>query len=372
MADARSMEYRQIVPGEPLSRLGMGCMRLPTRFGRVDYGAAQEIIDYAMAHGVNYYDTAYIYHAGQSEKFLGKALQKYPRDSYHIATKYFGTGFPNYRKVFANQLERLQTDYVDYYLIHSVMNATANGYEKRGAIEYFLEQKALGRIRHLGFSSHAGLDTLRGFIGKAPWDFVQLQINYYDWAFGTARQQYDIATGAGLPIVVMEPVRGGKLAKLPANMAKPLERMHPDWTPASWALRWVKGLDNVAVVLSGMSTLDQMRDNAATFCAPALTQAESDTLMHACGALADTMAVPCTACRYCCDSCPKHIDIPALMEAYNRYKAPGGAFDAAEIAHYPAGRGPADCIQCGACTKHCPQEIDVPAVLSELAHVAAS
>lgn len=369
MADRPKMEYRQIAPGEPLSRLGMGCMRLPTRFGRIDYGAAQEIIDYAMNHGVNYYDTAYIYHAGQSEKFLGKTLQRYPRDRYRLATKYFGTGFPNYRKVFANQLERLQTDYIDYYLIHSVMNATANGYERRGAIEYFLEQKALGRIGHLGFSSHAGLDTLRDFLGVAPWDFVQLQINYYDWAFGSARQQYDIVTDAGLPIVVMEPVRGGKLAKLPADTAKPLERMHPAWTPAEWALRWVKALDNVAVVLSGMSTLDQIRENVAVFCSPALTQAESDTLMHACGALADTLAVPCTACRYCCDSCPKQIDIPALMEAYNRYKAPGSSFDAAETARFSSGRGPADCIHCGACTKHCPQEIDVPAVLSELASV---
>ena len=362
------MEYRGI-EGARLSHLGMGCMRLPTTLGKVDAKRAQQIIDYAMEHGVNYFDTAYIYHAGQSEKFLGRAMRKYPRESFCLATKYFLTGFRNYRKVFESQLKRLQTDYVDFYLVHSVLDATARAYEKNGCIEYFAEQKAKGRIRHLGFSSHAGLDKLEHFCGIHDWDFVQLQINYYDWTFGTARRQYEIACSHGLPIVVMEPVRGGKLATLSPDSRAILERVHPDWSPASWAMRWVMRLPNVKVVLSGMGDLDQIADNVATFDSRPLTDEETDTLMQACGAFKQQVAVFCTACRYCTHACPAHIDIPAVLDVYNRYKLDGAWGIADELGKFPEGSRPADCIGCGACAKRCPQGIDIPAVMRELAAV---
>lgn len=360
------MQYRMI-GDERLSHLGMGCMRLPSKRGRIDSGQAQGIIDYAMAHGINYFDTAYIYNAGGSEKFLGRALRKYPRDSYHLATKYFGTGISNYRKVFEKQLERLGADYIDFYLIHSVMDLSAPVYKRRGSIEYFMEQKKQGRIRYLGFSSHSSPKTLDSFASYCDWDFVQLQLNYYDWAFGTAREEYRIAVEHGLPIVVMEPIRGGKLASLSATAQTTLDALHPDWSAASWALRWVMRLDGVKVVLSGMSTLEQIQENIQTFETTALNDLECETLLQTCGAIKEQLTLPCTGCRYCCDSCPKGIDIPMMLDIYNKSKLDGEDAVRHLLKSSNEHAGPGDCIGCKACMTHCPQSIDIPAALEELA-----
>lgn len=365
------MKYTE-VDGVSLSRLGMGNMRLPVEGGKltghIDEKTATAMVDFALASGVNYFDTAYIYHKGASESFLGEALSRYPRDSYHLATKFFIGANPNYRAVFERQLSKLKTDYIDFYLIHSVFDITSKAYRSSGAIEYFLEQKERGRIGHLGFSSHMSPGMLRGFCKHHDWDFVQLQLNYDDWLFGTAHEQYDIACSFGLPIIVMEPVKGGRLADLGKKANEQLREREPERSIASWGMRWLLRLPQVKVVLSGMSTLEQMRDNVSTFSeAQPLSSADALLLENVCRSTHNRSVLPCTSCRYCCDSCPERIDIPRMLALYNKMKTDGKramrtaarADDLTDI--------PATCIACGACTRHCPQSIDVPHALHKLA-----
>ena len=205
--------------GTKLSALGMGNMRLPIKHGGsdgdIDFDRGREIIDKAMAEGVNYYDTAYVYHSGKSEGFLKEVLVKcYPRDSFYIADKFFIQANPDYKAVFEEQLERLGTDHIDFYLIHSVTDNLADKYINSGCIEYFAEQKRLGRIKDLGFSSHSSPETLKRFAEYRDWDFAQIQLNYYDWLFGSSKQEYEILREKNIPMVIMEPVRGGRLADL--------------------------------------------------------------------------------------------------------------------------------------------------------------
>lgn len=354
-----------------LSRLGMGNMRLPVE-GDVD-GApidrfrAQAIIDYAMANGINYYDAAYVYHNGESEKFLGDALSKYPRESYYLATKFFIMANPDYKKVFEEQLERLQTDHIDFYLIHGIFDHTFQQYIDGGCIEYFLEQKAAGRIRYLGFSSHAKPENLRIFAEHHEWDFAQIQLNYFDWNYGTAKEEYRILEEKGIPIMVMEPVRGGRLASLSPKAESMLKEKHPDWSIPSWALRWVKKLPQVQVILSGMSTMDQIQDNVRTFSEDVeFDREDEEVLMAACEAFKKQVSVPCTACRYCCDGCLKQIEIPKFLSVYNSYKT-DGPWALSALTEIKSKGTPKDCISCGACMGHCPQGIRIPEIMKELA-----
>ncbi len=366
------MQYRDF-KGEQLSWLGMGNMRLPVDKSKVtrpiDYEAGQQIIDYAMEHGVNYYDTAYVYHKGGSEDFLGHALAKYPRDSYNLATKYFLGGGGTPKMVFEKQLKKLNTDYIDFYLIHSIMDLTFKQYIRTGAVDYFMEQKRLGRIRHLGFSSHAKPKNLRKFAQHHDWDFVQLQINYNDWVYGTAREEYEIACEMGLPVIVMEPVKGGTLASLNNNANDMLLQREPERSIPSWAMRFLMRLDNIKVVLSGMGTMEQICDNVATFAeGKPLDDDELNLLMNALQISHNKDVEPCTACRYCCDGCPEQIDIPEVISLYNRFRTEGRTAQEevrARIAEMDA--GPADCIACGACQKHCPQSIEIPQVMEAFA-----
>lgn len=358
-----------------LSLLGMGNMRLPTVGDQpgapIDRTKAQAMIDYAMANGINYYDTAYVYHSGESESFLGEALvSRYPRDRFYLATKFLIGANPDYRAVFEEQLARLKTDHIDFYLLHAIFDASAQAYIDSGAIAYFEEQKRLGRIRYFGFSLHASLAVLKRFVALRKWDFVQIQFNYYDWVYGPARQEYEILDAAGIPVLVMEPVRGGRLATLSPDAEGILKAAHPDWSISSWALKWVKSHSRVQVVLSGMSTLAQLQDNVATFCDDtAWTEADEATLMKAVEAFKRQVQVPCTACRYCCDDCPARINIPAVLDVYNRYKTDGaGALRALDS--IPSDGMPVDCIECGACTAHCPQNIQIKAIMHELAQLA--
>ena len=362
------MIYNQLC-GENISRLGMGNMRLPVLSGddhAIDFAKAQEIIDYAMAKGINYYDTAYVYHGGESEKFLGEALKKYPRESYKLATKFNYGANPDYKKVLKEQLENLQTDHIDFYLLHG-LGIGKNWYDFRdcGCIDYFMEMKAKGVIKHLGFSFHGTLPCLKEIVAHHPWDFCQLQMNYYDWLYADTRKEYEIVTEAGLPVVVMESLRGGLLASLSGQAEDMLKAAHPDWSVASWALRWLQSKPNVKVMLSGMSALEQIVDNAATCESDsALTEADEALLLEACALFKSNVTVPCTGCRYCVDTCPAQINIPEVLKVYNDHKDIPWTFMG--LMRTESKGKPMDCISCGLCTEHCPQKIDVPHYMQAL------
>lgn len=360
-----------------LSRLGFGAMRLPTQEdGSIDQAALEEMVAYAMERGVNYFDTAYPYHGGNSEVALGKALSKYPRESWCLASKYPGHQISESydpAAIFQEQLKKCGVEYFDFYLLHNVYENSIGTYTdpKWGIVDYFKEQVKNGRIRHLGFSSHARPDTLEKFLDYAGADmeFCQIQLNYLDWTLQDAKAKYELLTERGVPVWVMEPVRGGRLANLAEEDAAKLRALRPEESAAAWAFRWLQNLPNVKMVLSGMSNMAQMEDNVKTFSAGApQTEGEAALLME----LADSMknALPCTKCRYCCDGCPQGLDIPMLIHAYNDVKFSGGGMTVAmQFDALPEDKRPAVCIKCGACASICPQNIDIPAALEELADV---
>ncbi len=351
-----------------LSTLGMGCMRLPMKDREhIDYQKAHEILDLAYEQGINYYDTAYVYQGGDSERCLGQWMKKHPRDSFCIATKFYIDVNPDYEAVFEEQLKRLQTDRVDFYLLHCLQENNIDKYLDSGAVEYFRKQKALGRITYLGFSSHAAPETLTRFVEHAPWDFAQIQFNYFDWQFATAAQEYAILEAHNIPIMVMEPVRGGRLAELTPEAERMLRDAHPDWSVASWALRFVQSFPQVQVILSGMSDLDQMQDNLATFSGElGLSQADRELILEAGRRFRSQVQVPCTECRYCTPECPVEINIPAYLKVYNSYKVngPGALWGLKKVESQGK---PTDCVACGACMGHCPQNIRIPEIMADLA-----
>lgn len=364
--------------GVQLSRLGFGTMRLPLLPGQTDPAAidekrVDEMIDYALAHGVNYFDTAHPYHGGQSERVVGRSLARYPRESWYLADKYPGHQIASSydpAAMFEEQLDKCGVDYFDFYLLHNVYENSIQVYtdSRWGIVDYFAEQKRLGRIKHLGFSCHGSLDTLAAFLDYCgdKMEFCQLQLNYLDWTLQQGKEKYELLTDRGIAVWVMEPIRGGKLASLSQEQMETLRRLRPDDSAAAWALRFLQGLSNVKMILSGMSNLEQMAENVDTFTQDRpLTASEIGALL----ALAEDMkdAIPCTACRYCCDGCPMGLDIPAMIAACNeaRFALSSGIrmrFDA-----LPEDKRPAACIACGKCAQICPQGIDVPAVLKELA-----
>ena len=358
--------------GLTLPLLGFGAMRLPTLAdGRIDEKQTDAMVDYALAHGVNYFDTAYPYHGGESERVIGRALQKYPRDAYYLATKYPGhqvSASYDPADVFEKQLKKCGTDYFDFYLLHNVCENSLSTYldPKWGIMDYFREQKRLGRIRHLGFSSHGRVDMLRDFLAGPGADmaFCQIQLNYLDWTLQDAKGKYDLLTEKGIPVWVMEPVRGGKLAKLPQAAEAALRALRPDESAPAWAFRFLQGLPNVKVVLSGMSDMRQLEDNAATFEAlRPLTGAEEKALLD----IAEGMknSVPCTACRYCCEGCPKGLDIPLLLSLYNELRVAPAVSIGMHLDALPEDKKPAACVGCGKCAKICPQGIDIPQVMKD-------
>lgn len=353
-----------------LSMLGMGAMRMPMRDkDHIDYEKAHEILDRAYAGGINYYDTAYVYQGGDSEKCLGEWMQKHPRDSFYVASKFNVNANADYEAVFEEQLRRLKTDRIDFYLLHCLQENNFEKYINCGCIEYFRKQKELGRITYLGFSSHAAPEMLERFADHCHWDFAQIQMNYYDWQNGTAAREYEILAERNIPIMVMEPVRGGRLAALTPDVEQMLRSAHPDWSMAAWALRFVKSHPQVQVILSGMSDLDQMEDNLRTFSdREGLNEQDMALLMAAGEKFKNQIQVPCTECRYCTPECPMGINIPAFLKIYNDYKVDGSwvlfGMDKVESEGKPG-----DCVACGACTGHCPQSIDIPSIMKELAEM---
>lgn len=371
------MIYRDF-QGLKLSALGFGTMRLPTIGGvysKIDEKSAAEMFDYAIQHGVNYFDTAWGYHDGESENTDGKILSKYPRESFYLASKFPGYDLSNFGRVeeiFEKQLKKCRVDYFDFYLFHNVCEMNIDAYlneEKYGTYSYLMEQKRNGRIRHLGFSAHGSLAVIERFLEKYGKDmeFCQLQINYLDWEFQNAKGKVELLKKYNIPVWVMEPVRGGKLASLAAEDEKKLKALRPNDSIASWAFRFLQALPEVKVILSGMSDMKQVKDNIKTFEEEKPLNAEESAALDAIARemLAKT-SLPCTACRYCTSHCPKHLDIPELIKLYNEHCFTGGGFIAPMVVSALAEeKRPSACIGCRSCEKVCPQQIKISEMMKD-------
>lgn len=361
-----------------LSRLGFGTMRLPLREDKsIDVEQVDAMVDYAMAHGVNYFDTAYPYHGGLSEKVMGRSLGRYPRESWYLATKFPGHQIASSydpAAVFEEQLQKCGVDYFDFYLLHNVYENSISVYTdpEWGILPYFLEQKRRGRVRHLGFSSHARLETLERFLDYAgeQMEFCQIQLNYLDWTLQQGREKYELLTRRGIPVWVMEPLRGGKLAALPDRETATLRALRPQEGTPGWAFRFLLDLPNVKMILSGMSSFEQMADNVATFEADSpLTGSETAKLLELAEGMKDT--VPCTGCRYCTESCPMGLDIPMFLSLYNELRFQATLNPTLALDALPADKRPEACLACGACMRMCPQGIHIPDALADLAREVA-
>lgn len=367
------MIYRKFQDKE-LSLLGFGTMRLPMLpDGSIDDAQVQAMTDYAITHGVNYFDTAYPYHSGLSEVSIGKALKKYPRDSWYLADKFPGHQIASSydpKAIFEEQLEKCGVEYFDFYLLHNVYeNSLATYLDPRWDIlGYFKEQKRLGRIRHLGFSAHGGIEVLTKFLDLCGDDmeFCQIQLNYLDWTLQNAREKYQLLTERNIPVWVMEPVRGGRLCQLSPEEEARLKTEDPSAGIPSWGFRFLQDLPNVTMILSGMSNLPQMEDNVHTFeTHRPLTNSQTGLLLDIAEGMKDS--VPCTGCRYCTDGCPMGLNIPMLISIYNEMRFSPVLNTAMRIEGLPEDKQPTACIGCGACAAICPQQIDIPDALASLA-----
>ena len=370
------MIYKQF-QDKKLSMLGFGTMRLPLLADGVTIDEQQvaEMTAYAMEHGVNYFDTAHPYHQGNSERVIGRVLKNYPRESFYLADKYPGHQIASSydpAATFEEQLEKCGVEYFDFYLLHNVYEKSVETYmdPRWGIVDYFLEQKRLGRIKHLGFSSHgsvAMMETFLNYCGK-DMEFCQIQLNYLDWTLQDAKTKCELLAKWNIPVWVMEPVRGGKLATQSEAVEAQLKALRPDETIPAWCFRWLQGIEGVTMVLSGMSNMEQMVDNVKTFEAPKpLTDEENALLMDIAEQLKN--AVPCTACRYCCDGCPMGLDIPALLAIYNDLKVTPTFLLGMRVEALPPEKRPDACIGCGACMSICPQNINIPEALADMAEI---
>lgn len=363
--------------GDEISALGLGCMRFPEQNNVIDRDRAREIIDLAFARGINYFDTAYVYSDGDSERVIGELLPRYRRDDYFLATKMPGFRFregqtpkeyiAHVREVFEEQLRRCHVDYFDFYLCHNVCEDNIDRFIDGGTITFLEQMQREGKIRNLGFSSHGRPDTLRRFASLRDWDFGQLQINYLDWTNQDAAQQYQILTDRSIPIIVMEPVRGGGLCSLGEEGDAILRAACPDASIPSWAFRFLQGLPNVQVVLSGMSNIEQLCENADTYDHPSpLSESEKKALDAAVDAYRRMKCIPCTGCHYC-DGCPQSINIPGIFSSYSRARAYGDRDASTALHTHPAQGHPATCIACGNCVSLCPQKLEIPTLMKTIA-----
>lgn len=359
-----------------LSALGMGSMRLPVVNGNdadVDLKAVEEMVSYAMEKGINYYDTAWGYHNGNSETVMGKVLGKYDRESFYLATKFPGYDLSNMSKVkeiFEKQLKKCGVEYFDFYLFHNVCEMNIDAYldEKYGIYEYLIQQKKNGRIRHLGFSAHGNYDVMERFLkayGK-DMEFCQIQLNYLDWSFQNADKKVELLNSYHIPVWVMEPLRGGRLAALSEEDAKILKGLRPDENVPAWAFRFLQTIPEVTVVLSGMSNMEQLKENIRTFeTDKPLSEEEKEKLLS----IADGMlngTLPCTACHYCTSHCPQGLDIPMLLKLYNEHCFTGGGFLAPmALMAVSKEKQPSACVGCRSCEKVCPQQIKISEAMAD-------
>ncbi len=365
--------------GLELSALGMGCMRLPVIDGKetvIDEEETARMLDYALSHGVNYIDTAWGYHGGQSELVMGKLLAKYPRDRFYLADKFPGYDVSNLGKVeeiFEKQLEKVGVEYFDFYLVHNVCELNIDGYldPANGILDYLLKQKAAGRIRHLGFSVHGTYETMMRFMDVYGefMEFCQVQLNWVDWEFQDAKAKVDYLNEHGIPVWVMEPLRGGSLVKLSEENTAVLREFRENESLPGWAFRFLETVPGVTVVLSGMSDFNQMAENIATFeISASLTETEFDVLVGMARKM--TGGVPCTSCRYCTAHCPKEINIPFMISLYNEHTYSGGGFIAPmALSSIAAENRPSACIGCQSCEAVCPQQIKISEIMADFADI---
>ncbi len=358
-----------------LSALGMGCMRLPgDGAAHIDREATREMVDYAISHGINYFDTAWGYHHGESERVMGEILSAYPRESYYLATKFPGFDKKTVEKVeeiFEKQLEKCKVEYFDFYLFHNVCEINIDWYldPQYGILDYLLKQKENGRIRHLGFSTHGNLETMKRFLdayGKHM-EFCQIQLNWLDYSFQHADQKMKLIAAHGLPIWVMEPLRGGSLATVEAEHMEKLMQHNPAAKAPEWGFRFLQSLPEVTVTLSGMSNFEQLKENIATYEEyKPLTSAEMGTLLEIAQAKTAKNTVPCTACRYCTAYCVRGLNIPWFIELYNEHLYSGKPFRTPEaVFTLPEEKRPTICLGCRACEQACPQNIQIADIIMD-------
>lgn len=369
--------YKNEFKGLSLSALGMGTMRFPVIDGNdeeIDENAAEQMIDYAMEQGINYYDTAWGYHGGNAELVTGKYLSKYPRDSYYLATKFPGYDLSNMGKaeeIFEKQLEKCRVDYFDFYMFHNVCEMNIDAYLDRsnGVASYLLAQKKAGRIRHLGFSAHGSREVIQRFLEAygEHMEFCQLQLNYIDWTFQDVKAKAELLKEYDIPIWVMEPLRGGRLANLADKDMEKLKILRPQESVPAWAFRFIQSIPEVKVVLSGMSDFRQLRENIKTFeKREGLNKEEMETLLKIAEDMVGKIALPCTACHYCTSHCPQGLDIPNLLELYNEHSFTGGGFLAPmALSALPEDKQPSACIGCKQCEAVCPQQIKISEAMAE-------
>lgn len=360
-----------------LSMLGLGAMRLPVINGNdadIDVEKTEQMVAYSMEQGINYYDTAYGYHEGNSEIVMGKILKKYPRESYYLASKFPGYDLSNMGRVeeiFEEQLKKCQVEYFDFYLFHNVCEMNIEEYldEKYGIFEYLMKQKENGRIRHLGFSAHGSYKVMKRFLEEYGeyMEFGQIQLNYLDWSFQDAKEKVELLAEYGIPVWVMEPLRGGKLAVLSEENTARLKSFRPEEGIPAWAFRFLQGIKEVTVILSGMSNDEQLKENIHTFeeekC---LDDDEKEAILDIAEKMVSNIALPCTACRYCTSHCPQGLDIPELLSLYNEHCFTGGGFLAPmALQGYAKDKRPDACVGCRSCEAVCPQQIKISEAMKD-------
>lgn len=365
-----------------IKKLGFGLMRPPMTGDEIDMEQVKKMVDTFMQKGFTYFDTAYVYMGGKSEEMLKTAVvDRYPRESFQAASKMpiweDSKGWEDMQRIFDESLRRTGLDYFDFYLLHSLDEENYRKSEELKAWDFIAEMKKQGKIKHTGFSFHDSAEILEEILTKHPEaEFVQLQINYIDWESDTvqSRKCYETARRHGKPVIIMEPVRGGALANMTAQVQDLFKSVHPEKSIASWAVRYAASLDGVLTVLSGMSNEEQMNDNCS-FMEPLqrLTQEEYKVIDQAVAIMNSIPTVPCTACQYCVDGCPMHINIPGIFAAenyhlrYNFLPVAKGQYEGAVRDKGAAG----DCIACGACEAHCPQHISIIEELQKAAELFA-
>lgn len=369
MVDRRKFKDTEV------SLLGLGTMRLPCKTALkresnplINYDKGQKLVDIAYENGVNYFDTAYMYHVGKSEKFIGTALKKYPRDSYFLADKlpiWMCPKKSDMEKVFAKQLQRTGHDYFDFYLLHSLNKENFDKCEEFGAYDFVCKKREEGKVKNIGFSFHGTIDDLKRIVAAHKWDFAQIQLNYLDWKNQQAEEQYQILTDAGIPVIIMEPVRGGKLANVSAEIEEMFKKAEPEKSVASWAIGFAASHSNVLTILSGMNSEEQLYDNLNT-----LTDFEpfDKRKMQICFNAASLMnkadIIPCTGCDYCAE-CPKSVKISSVFAVYNKVKNGEISLEDGKKAYAKIENNASECIGCGKCASHCPQGIEIPTLLKE-------
>ena len=366
--------------GLKLSALGMGNMRLPVLDGNdnnVDVDAAKEMIAFCMNSGINYYDTAYGYHGGNSELVVGKLLKNYERSSFYLASKFPGydlSNMPKVREIFEEQLEKCQVEYFDFYMFHNVCEMNIDEYlnPEFGIFDYLMEQKQNGRIRHLGFSTHGDIDCITRFLEAygEHMEFGQLELNYFDYRFQNAKGKVQLLDEWNIPVWVMEPIRGGQLAALSPEAADKLKKARPDEDIPAWAFRFLQTIPSVTVTLSGMSNMEQLKANISTYAeSKPLNEAEMQLILGIADEMISRTTVPCTGCHYCVSKCPEGLDIPFLLKQYNEAMVAGaGEFIAPmALSSIAEDKQPECCISCHSCEKVCPQTIKISEELNKFA-----